>query len=178
MRRLVHILPALVFAVVAAWVLAQLWVGTPPGVVPSALIDKPAPPVDLPPLYDGEPRLTSADLAAGPVLVNFFASWCVPCRAEHPLLMRLARDEGVRLLGIAYKDDPQKSRALLEDLGNPYARVAMDRSGRTAIEFGLYGVPETYVIDRQGRIRFRQPGPLDERTVEERILPLVRELGR
>ncbi|MBX6321858.1 MAG: DsbE family thiol:disulfide interchange protein [Rhodospirillaceae bacterium] len=177
MRRLLYLLPALVFAVVAGYFLAQLWVGPAPGVVPSALIDKPAPPIDLPPLYDGDPRLTSADLADGPVLVNFFASWCVPCRVEHPLLMRLAKEEGVKLFGVSYKDEPAKSRALLEDLGNPYAKVGVDRSGRTAIEFGLYGVPETYVIDRKGRIRFRQPGPLDPATVEERILPLLKELS-
>jgi cytochrome c biogenesis protein CcmG/thiol:disulfide interchange protein DsbE len=115
----------------------------------------------LEPLDPAAPILDSASIAGEIVLVNFFASWCVPCRVEHPLLQRLARDEGLAIYGIVYKDEPAAIRRWLDDLGNPYAAVAIDPASRTAIDFGVYGVPETYVIDGDGRIRFRFAGPLD-----------------
>ena len=180
-RRLLFLAPALLFAGLVAYLAHGLRPERDPSVVPSALIGKPAPEFDLPPLYDGEPGLARADLvgaAAGkPVLVNFFASWCVPCRAEHPVLMRLAREQGVTLYGIAYKNQPENAKAFLDELGNPFARVAQDVTGRTAIDFGLYGVPETYVIDGTGRIRFRQVGPLYPHVLDEQILPLLAELA-
>src|SRR5690606_1178035 len=98
-------------------------------------------------------------------------------RAEHPLLMRLAEDEGVTLYGIAYKDEAPAARAFLDTLGNPFSRVARDADGRTAIDFGVYGVPETYLVDGQGRIRFRQVGPLYPHVLDEQLLPLLDELG-
>src|SRR3546814_3517189 len=107
-------------------------------------------------ISDWSSDVCSSDLLAGkPVLINFFASWCVPCRAEHPLLMELAKAPGIALYGIAYKDKPEAAKAFLAELGDPFARVAQDADGRTAIDFGVYGVPETYVIDGKGRIRFR-----------------------
>jgi cytochrome c biogenesis protein CcmG/thiol:disulfide interchange protein DsbE len=178
--RIVYLLPLVLFAAVAGWFLAQLWHEdhsyTDSHIPPSALIGRPAPPVDLPPLYDGAPRLTSADLrGGGPVLVNFFASWCIPCRAEQPLLMDLARQQGVTLHGIAYKDEPAKARAFLAAAGNPFSRIGVDRDGRLAIDFGLTGVPETYVIDAQGRVRYRA-GPINPEMLEKDILPLLRTL--
>lgn len=180
-RRLLFLVPALLFAGFVAYLAYALRPERDPSVVPSALIDKPAPEFDLPPLYDDLPGLARSDLASAelggkPVLVNFFASWCVPCRAEHPLLMRL-KEEGVALYGIAYKDKPEDAKAFLAELGNPFSRVAMDSSGRTGIDFGVYGVPETYVIDGQGRIRFRHVGPLYPYVLDEQLMPLLAELA-
>ena len=181
-RRLLFLLPALLFVGLVAYLAYELRPGRDPSVVPSALIDKPAPEFALPPLHPDRPGLAKADLTAAdlggkPVLINFFASWCVPCRAEHPLLMELAKMRGIALYGIAYKDKPEAAMAFLAELGDPFARVAQDADGRTAIDFGVYGVPETYVIDGQGHIRFRQVGPLYPQVVEEQLLPLLTELG-
>jgi cytochrome c biogenesis protein CcmG, thiol:disulfide interchange protein DsbE len=174
MRRLLFLLPLALFAVLAGYFLVGL--RSDPSILPSALIDKPAPAFDLPAL-DDQPGLASADLAGNVVLVNFFASWCVPCRAEHPLLMRLAAAGGVALYGIDYKDKPEAASRLLAELGNPYRRVGADRDGRTFIDFGAYGVPETYVIDKGGHIRYRQVGPITPDDYDGKILPLLKQLG-
>lgn len=174
-RNLLYLVPALLFGAVAFYLWGGLDPARDPRIVPSVLIGRPAPAIDLPPLQEGAPRLTGEDLK-GPMLLNFFASWCVPCRAEHPLLMRLARSEGVTLHGIAYKDDPANSRAFLDELGNPFGKIGVDRDGRAGIDFGVSGVPETYLIDSEGIVRYRQWGPLDRRVVEEEILPRLRQL--
>ena len=109
------------------------------------------------------------------MLVNVFASWCVPCRIEHPLVARLA-EQGVVVHGINYKDRPEAARAWLGELGDPFRHVGVDADGRTAIEWGVYGVPETFVIDRDGRIAYRHVGPLQPHDVEEKILPLLESL--
>ena len=174
MRRLVYILPVLLFVVVAGYFFLGL--RRDPGLLPSALIDKPAPAFTLPGL-GARPGIASADLAGKVVLVNFFASWCVPCRVEHPLLMRLAEEGRVTLWGINYKDKPADASRLLTQLGDPNGRIGVDENGRTAIDFGVYGVPETYVIDKQGRIRYRQVGPISAETWDRVLLPLVKQLG-
>ncbi|MBL8670005.1 MAG: DsbE family thiol:disulfide interchange protein [Alphaproteobacteria bacterium] len=170
-RRLLFLLPVLVFAGLAG----AFWVGRPrdPRRVPSALIDKPVPSFALAPLIDGKPGLATADLATGkPALVNFFASWCGPCRVEHPILMRLQRD-GVALQGIAWKDAPDDARKFLRDLGDPFQRVGIDRDNRAGIDWGVYGVPETYVVDGKGVIRFRHAGPLTPEIVRDVVMPLL-----
>ena len=147
--------------------------------VPSALLGTPAPDFALTPLAGADrPTLSAADLrgAGRPVLVNFFASWCVPCVIEHPQLMRLARD-GVPVLGIAYKDRPADALGFLQKHGNPFAKLGMDLPGRVAIEWGLYGVPETYLIDRDGIIRWRWAGPLTEDTLRQELLPLLQRFA-
>ena len=174
MRRLVYILPVLLFVVVAGYFFLGL--RRDPGLLPSALIDKPAPAFALPGL-GARPGIASADLAGKVVLVNFFASWCAPCRVEHPLLMRLAEEGRVTLWGVNYKDKPADASRLLTQLGDPYGRIGVDENGRTAIDFGVYGVPETYVIDKQGRIRYRQVGPISAETWDRVLLPLVKQLG-
>jgi len=174
MRALKFVLPVVVFAGLA--LVFAFGLGRDPSVVPSPLIDKPAPDFVLAPLHDGEPGLSSADLRGDVVLVNMFASWCVPCRAEHPLLMRLARETGVVIYGINYKDPPEAARKFLADLGNPYTRIGVDADGRAGIDWGLYGVPETFLVDRNGRIRFKWVGPLTPEAVEEKIVPLWRGL--
>ncbi len=149
-----------------------------PTLLPSALIDRPAPDFALPGLYDPKTGLTRAELLGGVTLVNFFASWCGPCREEQPALMMLSHEPNLTLDGIAYKDRIADARRFLDDLGNPYRRIGVDRSGATAIDFGVYGVPETYVVDAAGRIRYRHVGPLSAEDVERRILPLVARLDR
>jgi cytochrome c biogenesis protein CcmG, thiol:disulfide interchange protein DsbE len=173
MRRLVYILPLVAFALVATYLVLGL--RHDPSLLPSALLDKPAPPFDLPGLA-GKPALAKSDLAGHVVLVNFFASWCAACRVEHPLLMRLAQDGKIALYGIDYKDKPDEARRLLAQLGDPYRRIGVDRDGRTAIDFGVYGVPETYVIDKAGRVRLRHVGPLAPADVAREIAPLVKAL--
>jgi cytochrome c biogenesis protein CcmG, thiol:disulfide interchange protein DsbE len=132
----------------------------------------------LPGLYETANRLTRNDLDGRVTLVNFFASWCTPCREEHSELMALGRLPGVALDGIAYKDKPEDTRRFLERLGDPFGRIGVDRSGTTAIDFGVYGVPETYVVDATGHIRLRHVGPLTADDVKSEILPLIRQLGR
>ena len=149
-----------------------------PAILPSALIDKPAPSFDLPPLLKDRPGLAQADLTGKPVLVNFFASWCAPCREEAPVLAGLAASGAVAIYGIDYKDNPAAGRKFLELLGNPYQRVAVDAAGRTAIDFGLYGVPETYIVDAKGAIRYRLPGALTPENLQSDILPRLAALQR
>ncbi len=179
MRRLLYIVPLAIFAIVASYFLAGL--GRDPQRLPSALLDKPAPEFALPPLpgraSSGETGLRTADLAVGrPMLVNVFASWCTPCRVEHPVLARLA-EEGVAIQGIAYKDKPGAALAFLRELGDPYTRVGLDLDGRAGIEWGVYGVPETFVIDGKGVIRYRYPGPLTPDEIDNVIRPLLRKLA-
>ena len=148
--------------------------------VPSVLLGKPAPDFSLPALEGVElPALTAADLRGplpGPVLVNFWASWCAPCIIEHPQLMRLAR-EGVAVYGINYKDRVAEAGAFLRRHGNPYRRLGRDEPGRTAIDWGVYGVPETYLLDRQGMIRWRWAGPITTDTLENELRPLLRRFA-
>ncbi|MCV2880916.1 DsbE family thiol:disulfide interchange protein [Actibacterium sp. XHP0104] len=143
-----------------------------PNELPSAFVGRAAPAVQLTPLGEGA-TITDADIAAeGVKLVNFWASWCAPCRAEHPMLEDLAA-EGVTIYGINYKDEPANALGFLDELGNPYTAIAADAQGRTALEWGVYGVPETYVIDGQGRILHRTAGPLTRQIVERDIRPLL-----
>lgn len=176
MRRLVFLVPLALFLGLAAWFGAALFSGRDPRELPSALIDKPAPDFDLAGLAEG--RLSSQALRGQVTVVNFFASWCAPCRVEHPVLLRLARQEKVRVIGIAYKDRPEESRRFLAELGDPYLATGIDRDGRTGIDFGLYGVPETYVIDKQGHIRKRIVGPVSHTMLDRELLPLLRALEK
>lgn len=141
--------------------------------LPSTFIDKPAPATDLPPLLEDKPGFTSADLADGKVkMVNIWASWCGPCRVEHPFLMGLAA-EGVEIHGFNYKDTPDQAKAFLRELGDPYTRVGVDPSGRAGIEWGVYGVPETFVINGEGRIIYKHVGPIQNNDVSRKIRPAL-----
>ncbi|GAB4516191.1 MAG: DsbE family thiol:disulfide interchange protein [Roseibium sp.] len=171
------LLPLVVFAALAGLFLFQLTLGEDPQKIPSALIDKPAPDVNLPPVegltQDGAqvPGFARADLIGTVSVVNVFASWCVPCRQEHPLLENLATVDGIQLIGINYKDKPENARRFLGSLGNPYDRVGADAAGRTAIDWGVYGVPETFIVDAQGMIRYKFIGPLTPASYRDRFLP-------
>ncbi len=172
--RWIFLAPLALFAVVAGYFAVGLT--RDPGTLPSALIDKPAPEFTLPPLLDGKPGLATTDLKGAPALVNVWASWCIPCRAEHPVLSRLAQE--VPVFGLNYKDKPDDAKRFLAELGDPYRRIGTDLSGRTAIDWGVYGVPETFVVDANGRIRHRHVGPLTDKVVAETIRPLMKSLAR
>ena len=170
------ILPPLVFLGFASAAYVALKRDNP-AELPSALVGQPAPDVGRTVALRDDPAPTAADLAApGVKLVNFFASWCGPCRIEHPVLTGLAA-EGIPVIGINYKDKPEQARAFLAELGDPYARIGADESGRTALDWGIYGVPETFVVGPDGRILLRFPGPLDPVTIEKRIAPAISAAG-
>ena len=177
MRKTLYLLPVMLFLAVAAYFGAALRPGRDPHELPSAMIDKPLPAFDLPSLNDG-PNISNASLKGQVAVINFFASWCVPCKIEHPVLMRLATKEKLAIIGIAYKDAVEDSRRELAKGGDPYARIGVDRKGATGFDFGVYGVPETYVVDKAGHIRKRFVGPLNAESIEKELLPLVRELNR
>ncbi|MDR3532231.1 MAG: DsbE family thiol:disulfide interchange protein [Rhodopila sp.] len=177
MRRLFYLLPLVVFMVLAGYFLVSLRPAHDVHELPSAMIEKPAPTFDLASLGDDKPLALDA-LKGHPFVINFFASWCVPCRVEHPLLMRLAQQDHLPLYGIAYKDKPADSARLLATFGDPYRQVGIDQDGRVGLNFGVYGVPETYVIDGTGIIRKRFVGPLTAETVEKELLPLLKQLGQ
>jgi cytochrome c biogenesis protein CcmG/thiol:disulfide interchange protein DsbE len=177
-RRKYLAIPLIVFAGLALLLYARLY-GGDPAALPSALIGRPAPDLALPALDgltdDGAPvpGFARGDLTGGEVtVVNVFASWCAPCRAEHPLLMALA-ERGVRIFGLNHKDATENARRFLGGLGNPYERVGVDPNGRASIEWGVYGVPETFVIDGKGRIAYKFVGPLSEAAVESKLLPEI-----
>ncbi|MCX7382108.1 MAG: DsbE family thiol:disulfide interchange protein [Alphaproteobacteria bacterium] len=175
-RRLLTLLPLAVFLAVAIYFALALRPERDTQALPSAMIDKPVPVFDLPSLADG-PNLSQAAAAGEVVVINYFASWCVPCRIEHPVLMAL-KAQKITLWGIAYKDKPEDSRKFLAQSGDPYTRIGVDRDGRIGFDFGVYGVPETYVIDRAGHIRKRFVGPLSREIAEHELLPLVRALAK
>lgn len=147
-----------------------------PRELPSPLVGKAAPEFSLPQLHDQEKVISSNDLKGQVWLLNFWASWCGGCKDEHPVLIHLAQSGVVPIYGMDYKDERREAVAWLKEWGNPYSIVAVDQSGRVGINYGVYGVPETYVIDKAGVIRYKQIGPLREDIWEKKILPLVREL--
>lgn len=171
MLRPLMLAPLLVFGAFAALALVGLSRENP-NELPTALAGQPAPAVQVTPLGDG-PVLRDADLRGdGVKLVNYWASWCAPCRVEHPNLTRLAA-EGVTIHGVNYKDKPANALGFLSELGNPYTAMGADESGRMALDWGVYGVPETYVIDGQGKIVLRFAGPITDRVMENTLLPAI-----
>jgi len=174
--RLLFLVPAIAFAGI---VLALAWgLGRNSQEIPSALIGRPVPEFDLPPVQGRTLGLSSTDLRGEVSLVNVFASWCVPCRSEHPMFMRLAAERVVPIYGINYKDRPVDAARWLDSLGDPYARTGADLDGRVAIEWGVFGVPETFVVGAAGRIAYRHIGALTQSDVNRTILPLIDQLRR
>lgn len=176
MKRLLFILPVLGFVVLLGVFFAGL--GRDPRALPSAFIGKPLPAFTTAPVRPGDLGLTNTDFDRGePVLLNVFASWCGPCRVEHPVLMRL-RQQGVAIHGLDWKEDAPAGLKWLTDHGDPYIRVGNDESGRTGIEFGVAGVPETFVIDKKGKVRYRHVGALTPDDWEQKIGPLMEQLRK
>ncbi|GLI91371.1 DsbE family thiol:disulfide interchange protein [Methylocystis echinoides] len=180
-RSPLRFLPLVVFALLAGVFLIRLFAGDASR-IPSALIGKPAPQFDLPALPGlGAKGFSTADLRQGHVsVVNIFASWCAPCRQEHPVLMSIARDDalkgqGVEIYGLSYKDDAANALNFLQEEGNPFQRVGVDPAGRTAIDFGVYGVPETFVVKGDGTIAYKFIGPLSPSAAATQLLPEIRK---
>ena len=169
-------IPLAIFVVLVAFLSVGLF--RDPREVPSPLIGKPAPAFSLAKLHAPGETLATGDLRGSVWLLNVWASWCVSCRVEHPLLVQLARAGIVPVYGLDYKDKPDDGIAWLAQHGNPYVASLVDRDGRVGIDFGVYGVPETFVIDKAGIVRYKQIGPLNPDVLKEKILPLVRELQR
>ncbi|MGD0720440.1 MAG: DsbE family thiol:disulfide interchange protein [Roseiarcus sp.] len=178
-RGLLALAPLLVFGALAVLFFARLFAGDASR-IPSALIGQPAPPLDLPALAGGA-GLTDADLRQGHVsVVNIFASWCLPCHDEHPVLLELAADKtladkGVRLIGVAQKDEAENIRRFLGAKGDPYSSVGLDRDGRTGIDWGVYGVPETFIVKGDGTIAYKFVGPMTEQALAEVVEPEIRK---
>lgn len=149
-----------------------------PRKVPSPLIGKPVPEFSLPPVKGRTLGLASADLKGEVSLVNVFASWCVPCRQEHPLFVELKAKGVVPIHGINYKDQPDAAARWLDELGDPYTRTGADLDGRVSIDWGVYGVPETFLVDCEGRIAYKHIGPLTPQIMSEKLMPLIERLRR
>ncbi|HEX7776939.1 MAG TPA: DsbE family thiol:disulfide interchange protein [Parvibaculum sp.] len=173
--RLAALIPAGIFAVIAGLFLIAVYHGDPSR-VPSALIGRYVPAFTLPPVEGaGKPGLANSDFGGGkPVIVNVFASWCVPCREEHPVLMELKGLTAAPLYAIDYKDSAAAARQFFEELGNPFQRIGADTSGRVSIDWGVYGVPETYIVDGKGRIAYKHVGPLTPQVIDSEILPALK----
>jgi cytochrome c biogenesis protein CcmG, thiol:disulfide interchange protein DsbE len=177
-RRVLVLLPLFIFLALAALFFFRLGAGDPSR-IPSALIGREAPATDLPAVAglerNGEavPGIMPADFKSAVTVLNVWASWCLPCRDEAPLLVRLAGDKRIRIIGINYKDQPDNARRFLGRYGNPFAASGADTSGRAAIEWGVYGVPETFIIGRDGRIAYKLVGPLTPDNLEQVVKPEI-----
>ncbi|MBH1961656.1 MAG: DsbE family thiol:disulfide interchange protein [Rhodocyclales bacterium] len=170
------LLPLAAFAVLVVFLAIGLT--HDPREVPSPLIGKPAPAFTLPQLHDASKKFSVADMKGQVWLLNVWASWCVSCREEHPLLVEFAKTHAVPVIGLDYKDQVADAKQWLEKLGNPYTQIAVDSDGRVGIDYGVYGVPETYVIDKQGIIRMKHTGPITPASLAQKILPLVKDLSQ
>jgi cytochrome c biogenesis protein CcmG/thiol:disulfide interchange protein DsbE len=168
------LIPLAVFVVMVVFLAIGLTLD--PREVPSPFIGKPAPAFNLPQVADAQKTLSPADFKGQVALVNVWASWCVSCREEHPLLLDLSKRNLVPIYGLNYKDRREDALAWLRRYGDPYAASAFDADGRAGIDWGVYGVPETFVIDRGGVVRYKQTGPITPEILENTLLPLIRQL--
>ena len=175
MKSLRFLIPLALFGALAWFLYAGLSLN--PREVPSPLIGKPAPAFALPRLDDPTQTVKREDLLGKVWVMNVWASWCAPCREEHPLVVAFARERKVPVIGLNYKDRPGDARTWLERLGNPYAATLIDFDGKVGIDFGVYCVPETFVIDAQGVVRFKHVGVLTRQVISQKIEPLLKELG-
>jgi cytochrome c biogenesis protein CcmG, thiol:disulfide interchange protein DsbE len=168
-----YLIPLAVFVLMAGFLAVGLKLN--PREVPSPLVGKPAPTFELPQLREPGTKLTVAQMKGQVWVLNVFASWCTPCLAEHPYVTQLAK-QGVKVVGLNYKDKPQDATNWLRKHGDPYAAIVVDADGRAGIDWGVYGVPETFVIDKQGVIRHKQIGPITPQALREEILPALAKL--
>ena len=175
-KRLFYFLPIVMLVLfgVVAWI--GLAPERDPSALPSALIDKPAPNLQLQTLDPAAGGLSRRDFAGKVTVVNFFASWCLPCKAEHPLLFLIGKDYRVPVYGIAFQDKTEDTARYIQEMGSPYTKIGLDLNGRTAIDFGVTGVPETFILDKQGVIRYRIAQPIDPDRLAGEIGPLLKSL--
>lgn len=179
MSRWIYVLPALAFAVLAVFLFRSLYLTPAQVSLPSALIDKPAPKIPLPALDAQVQGFGPADLASGKVvLVNVFSSTCIPCRQEAPELAKLAAMPGITMYGLVWKDTAPGARGFLNQYGNPFSRVGLDADGHIGVEWGIYGWPETYVVDGKGIIRFKYVGALTDDVIRDQLLPAIEQARR
>lgn len=171
-----YLIPLILFAVLVVFLAIGL--GRDPHEVPSPLINKAAPSFKLPQLKDPSKSFSAEEMRGRVWLLNVWASWCISCRDEHPLLLEYQRGGAVPIYGLNYKDKPEDALAWLQELGDPYVLSVSDLDGKVGIDYGVYGAPETYLIDQQGVIRFKQIGPITRDVWTRNILPLVQELNR
>lgn len=172
MKKLLFAVPLILLVGLIA--IFALTIDRDPNLVRSVLIDKPAPDFTLPAVEGMDvPGFDTASLKGEPTIVNVFASWCIPCRDEHPLLEALKAETGVRLFGINHSDAPENARAFLAELGNPYDAIGADRNRRVSIDWGVYGVPESFVVDKAGTIIFKHVGPLTAESIKAELLPAL-----
>lgn len=166
-------LPLAAFALLAALLAAGVWMSRKPNrdALPSPLIGKPAPTFALPVLHDRSYTVKLSDLRGQPFLLNVWGSWCVECRVEHPVLTRFAETKRLRVIGYSWKDEPADALRWLEQFGNPYMVVLSDVEGRTALDWGVYGAPETFLVDGQGIVRWKHVGPLTDNLIQQELLP-------
>ncbi len=169
-----YLFPLLGFAILAIFL--GIGLKLDPREIPSPLIDKQVPDFSVPRLYAPDEEVSARQFRGQVWMLNVFASWCLACRDEHPLLNAMAEKGVLPIIGLNYKDEREDAQNWLAELGNPYTVIAHDLDGAVGIDFGVYGVPESFVIDKQGLIRFKQIGPLDKNSIEEKLIPLINEL--
>ena len=174
MNRLILFAPLIAFVALAGYFAVGLT--RDPSYIPSMLIDRPAPDLDLPPIEGFENGLSTADLEGGVSMVNVFGSWCVSCEIEHPVLLRIAAEDIVPIYGLDWKDKPGAGTAWLARRGNPYTAVGDDAAGRAAIDFGVTGAPETFIIDQRGRVRHKHVGPISDEQWRSVLRPMIQDL--
>ncbi len=170
-----RVLPLLLFIALAGLLYAgvRLSATRDPNVLPSPLIDRPAPEFNLPTLHAPEQSISRADLLGKPYLLNVWASWCAACRLEHPVIERISAEGKIQVIGFNYKDETADATRWLQQFGDPYAKILVDRDGRSGIEWGVYGAPETFLVDATGVVRFKHVGPLSPDVYREQILPRI-----
>lgn len=171
-----YLIPVVVF--LAMVVFLYIGLGRDPRYVPSPLIGKPAPDFDLPLLYQLEKNFTQENLKGKVSLVNVWASWCVSCRLEHGLLMQMSKNKEFPIIGINYKDEHVDATKYLREFGDPYATIVFDYEGRASINWGVYGTPETFIVDKQGIIRYKHVGPITVEKLQQNLLPILKELQK
>jgi cytochrome c biogenesis protein CcmG/thiol:disulfide interchange protein DsbE len=176
MMKAKFLIPLILFGVLLAFLAVGL--NRDPREVPSPLVNKPAPAFDVPQLAQPEKHFSPAEMKGKVWVLNVWSSWCVSCREEHPLLVEFARAQVAPLIGLDYKDQRDDALALLKQRGNPYDLSAFDGDGRVGIDYGVYGVPETYIIDKNGVIRHKHIGPITSEALEKTIIPLIDELKK
>ena len=167
MRKYLSITPLIIFFCVVVVFFYFLIIKRDPSYLPSVLINQKAPLFETTSLFNNEPFIYEEEFGNETVIVNFFATWCVPCRMEHPFINQLSKEKGIKVIGINYKDDPKKAIEWLKKLGNPYSKVAVDKNGNIGINWGVYGIPETFIVNKNNIVLYRQAGPITKDTYDD-----------